>query len=63
MVAYCENRQESEKADGKSEFVEYLVIYHLKEKFEIARITLDLDDSAKNNLDEAYNLYTLSQDS
>jgi hypothetical protein len=60
MVAYCENRQETEKADGKAEFLEYLVIFHLKDRREIARITLDLDDSAKNNLDEAVNLFFLS---
>lgn len=63
MVAYCENRNEMVKEDGKVEFLEYLVLYHLKEKKEIARITLDLDDSAKNNLDVAENLFILSQDS
>ena len=66
MVAYCESRDEKDKTEnekGKTEFIEFLVLYNLIEKKEIARITLDLDDTDKNNLDEAYNLFILSNDS
>jgi hypothetical protein len=63
MVAYCENRVEEKNALGKAAgYIEFLVLYNLIEKKEIARITLDLDDDVKNNLDEAYKLYILSQD-
>jgi WD40 repeat protein len=50
------------KDDGKTEFIEYLVLFNLKENVEIARITLDLDDNLKNP-EDASKLYVLSKDS